>query len=143
MGIILKSQQTIDSFIKYSASNTERDNFRNAIKLKNKSFQKLFVRSFWFCTLGKWRRISSGFPISCRSFQGQKNGLKNYLKITLFLFVCFKGGIGTCPGFPLCLMNVSIFAEYPQSREFPLHHYSGLGTRTVRQTFGSILICKL
>ena len=48
------------------------------------------------------------------------------------LFVCFKGGMGTgaCPGTTLCLTNVSVFAEDPQSHEFPLHHYSGLGTRT-------------
>ena len=39
-------------------------------------------------------------------------------------------GTGACPGSPLCLMNVSVFAEDPQSREFPLHHYSGLGTGT-------------
>ena len=41
------------------------------------------------------------------------------------LFVCFKGGIGTgaCPGSPLCLTNMSVFAEDLQSREFPLHHY--------------------
>ena len=32
------------------------------------------------------------------------------------LFVCFKGGIGTgaCPGSPLCLTDVSIFAEIPK-----------------------------
>ena len=43
------------------------------------------------------------------------------------LFVCFKGRLGTgaCPGSPLCLTNVSVFTEDPQSCEFPLHHYSG------------------
>ena len=32
-------------------------------------------------------------------------------------FVCFKGGMGTrvCPGFPLCLTDVSVFAEIPKS----------------------------
>ena len=52
--------------------------------------------------------------------------------IMVWLFVCFKGGMGTraCPSSPLCLMNMSVFAEDPQSREFTLHHYSGLGTRT-------------
>ena len=34
------------------------------------------------------------------------------------LLVCFKGGMGTgaCPGSPLCLTNLSVFAEDPQSR---------------------------
>ena len=44
--------------------------------------------------------------------------------------VClFQGwnGYQGLPGFPFCLTNVSIFAEDPQSCEFPLHHYSGLG----------------
>ena len=57
-----------------------------------------------------------------------------YVKLFMLrLFVCFKVGMGTgaCPGYPLCLMNVSVFTEDPKSREFPLHHYSGLGTRTV------------
>ena len=55
------------------------------------------------------------------------------------LFVCFKGGMGTgaCPGSPLYLTNVSVFTEDPQSCEFPLQHYSGLGTLTIRQTFGN------
>ena len=54
-------------------------------------------------------------------------------------FVCFKSGMGTgaCLGSPIYLRNMSIFAEIPQSREFPLHHYSGLGTRTIRQTSGT------
>ena len=43
-------------------------------------------------------------------------------------------GTWACPGSPLCLTNVSVFAEDPQSREFPLHHYSGLGIRTVQNT---------
>ena len=43
----------------------------------------------------------------------------------LCLFVCFKGGIevpGLTPIPPLCLTDVSVFAEFPSSREFPLHH---------------------
>ena len=34
----------------------------------------------------------------------------------ILLFVCFKGGMGTgaCPGSPLCLTNVSVFAEIPK-----------------------------
>ena len=47
------------------------------------------------------------------------------------LFVCFKGGTGT----PLPDKRVRICRD-PQSCEFPPHHYSGLGTRKVRQTFG-------
>ena len=52
--------------------------------------------------------------------------------IDFLVVVCFKSGMGTgaCPGSPLWLTNVSVFAEDPQSREFPLHHYSGLGTQT-------------
>ena len=36
------------------------------------------------------------------------------------LFVCFKGkmGTGACPGSPLCLKKVSVFAEDLQSCEF-------------------------
>ena len=32
------------------------------------------------------------------------------------MFVCFKGGMGTraCPGSPLCLTDVSVFAEIPK-----------------------------
>ena len=58
------------------------------------------------------------------------------------LFVCFKGGMGTgaCSGSPLCLTNVSVFAEDPQSREFPLHHYSGLGPQTI---FAALILCLL
>ena len=46
---------------------------------------------------------------------------------TMFVCVCFKGS-------PLCLTKMSVFTEDPQSREFPLHHYSGLGTQTVPPT---------
>ena len=55
------------------------------------------------------------------------------------MFVCLKGGMGTgvCPGSLLCLTNMSIFEEDPKSCEFPLQHYSGLGTLTIRQTFGN------
>ena len=47
------------------------------------------------------------------------------------MFVCFKGrmGISACPSFPLCLIDVSVFAEIPrESCVFPLHRYSGSGT---------------
>ena len=51
---------------------------------------------------------------------------------------CFKGwmGTGACPQFLLCLTNVFVFVEDPKSHEFLVHHCSGLGTQTVRQTYG-------
>ena len=32
------------------------------------------------------------------------------------LFVCFKGGMGTgvCPGSPLCLTDISVYAKIPK-----------------------------
>ena len=49
-----------------------------------------------------------------------------------FLFVCFKGGMGNgaCPGPPFAWRTCPYLQKNPQSREFPLHHYSGLETRT-------------
>ena len=59
--------------------------------------------------------------------------MKQSYLFTTCLYVCFKGGMGTmvCLGSPLFLMNMSVFADHPQSREFPLHHHSGFGTRNV------------
>ena len=56
-------------------------------------------------------------------------GLVDYSK---FLFVCMLQGWDGYRGTPFSpLPDQSVrFAEDPQSPEFPLHHYSGLGTRT-------------
>ena len=54
------------------------------------------------------------------------------------LFVCFKGGMGRgLPRFPPLSDERVCICRDPQSREFPLHHYSGLGTGSIRQTSGT------
>ena len=56
------------------------------------------------------------------------------------LFVCFKGGMGTGagPGSPLLPDERVRICRDPQSREFPLHHYSGLGTGTEKWVFVTV-----
>ena len=55
------------------------------------------------------------------------------------MFVCFKGvievpGLTPVPPLPPCPMDVSIFAEFPNSLEPPLHHRnSGLRADNKRQ----------
>ena len=64
--------------------------------------------------------------------------LTSVLVEKIVLFVSFKGGIevpGLTPIPPLCLTDMSVFAEFPSSREPPLHHRnSALGAETRRQT---------
>ena len=56
---------------------------------------------------------SSAFPL----YESEMNNTEIDLLFTAkFLFGCFKGGMGTgaCPGSPLCLTDVSVFAEIPK-----------------------------
>ena len=112
----------------------------NKEKWKTAFMQKLFpLHLYLLVTLDHENNMSLyNSSVDLRFYSGgylwrdrlKKFYVLGWLTSIMSLFVCFKGGMGTSHRgllrSSLCLINVSIFAENPQSFEFSLYYYSGL-----------------